>query len=394
MYFVDPYFSKYLSGARFFASLAKGLENYPDFSQNKYEYVLVNISTPLYRFILYKILNKKIIIRVDGNYAYPITKSSLKASSKILYLIIRILYKVLFLQSALRKISENNHISFIFNLRFNYSNYFRILFSNIIIFQSSFSKKSHKNIFQGKKSYIIRNSCPWDFNNLPIKKYKKIIHKKRNTILICTSFHNNRPLKGFGDLLLDLEKIKNRNNFLDVNLFIFGYIPKSNIKTYAKSIINFDKFMQNNKNWISTYPKFLNYSRELSQKLISADVYITYAQLDPCPNIVLEALAHGLPVIGCNSGGVPEIVGNCGEILPISDKKKSKYKNLNFEYGLEPPKTEDLYKSILKIAKNKNLYQNNIMNSLKQNISIETSLYSYHELLNNLSKSNKLKNNS
>ena len=212
--------------------------------------------------------------------------------------------------------------------------------------------------------------------------------------MICTSFHNNRPLKGFGDLLLDLEKIKNRNNFLDVNFFIFGYIPKSNIKTYAKSIINFDKFMQNNKNWISTYPKFLNYSRELSQKLISADVYITYAQLDPCPNIVLEALAHGLPVIGCNSGGVPEIVGNCGEILPISDKKKSKYKNLNFEYGLEPPKTEDLYKSILKIAKNKNLYQNNIMNSLKQNISIETSLYSYHELLNNLSKSNKLKNNS
>ena len=86
--------------------------------------------------------------------------------------------------------------------------------------------------------------------------------------------------------------------------------------------------MQNNKNWISTFPKFSNYSRELSQKLISSDVYITYSQLDNCPNVVLEALAHGLPVIGCNSGGIPEIVGNCGEIIPITEKNQTNYKNL------------------------------------------------------------------
>ena len=166
-------------------------------------------------------------------------------------------------------------------------------------------------------------------------------------------------------------------------------MPETYIKTYSRSIINFDKFKTNNKDWITTYPKFLDYSRELSQKLIDSDIYITYAQLDPCPNIVLEALAHGLPVIGCNSGGIPEIVGNCGEILPISDKNKSIYRNLNFEYGLEPPKTEDLYKSIMRIINNKNLYQKHIENSFRRTISIESSIDAYHELLNNLSLSNK-----
>src|SRR5262249_50166298 len=33
---------------------------------------------------------------------------------------------------------------------------------------------------------------------------------------------------------------------------------------------------------------------------------------DPCPSIVLEALATGLPVIYCNSGGTPELVGDAG----------------------------------------------------------------------------------
>ncbi len=43
-----------------------------------------------------------------------------------------------------------------------------------------------------------------------------------------------------------------------------------------------------------------------------ADAYLMTKHNDPCPNTVLEALACGLPVVYSRSGGVPELVGDCG----------------------------------------------------------------------------------
>jgi glycosyltransferase involved in cell wall biosynthesis len=39
--------------------------------------------------------------------------------------------------------------------------------------------------------------------------------------------------------------------------------------------------------------------------------------LDPCPTVVIEALASGLPVVASGSGGLPELVpASCGELIP------------------------------------------------------------------------------
>ena len=40
-----------------------------------------------------------------------------------------------------------------------------------------------------------------------------------------------------------------------------------------------------------------------------ADAYIMMKHQDPCPNVVIEALSTGLPVLFSNSGGVAELVG-------------------------------------------------------------------------------------
>ncbi|MFP4322161.1 MAG: glycosyltransferase family 4 protein [Anaerolineales bacterium] len=49
---------------------------------------------------------------------------------------------------------------------------------------------------------------------------------------------------------------------------------------------------------------------ELAAAMRSAHIFLNLSENDPCPNVVLEALASGLPVIYAPSGGTPELVGS------------------------------------------------------------------------------------
>ena len=52
----------------------------------------------------------------------------------------------------------------------------------------------------------------------------------------------------------------------------------------------------------------------------AADAYLMTKHNDPCPNVVLEALASGLPILYSRSGGVPELVGDdAGVPIAISE---------------------------------------------------------------------------
>lgn len=50
----------------------------------------------------------------------------------------------------------------------------------------------------------------------------------------------------------------------------------------------------------------------LASVMRSCDVLVTFSENESCPNVVLEALASGLPVLHKASGATPEIVGDCG----------------------------------------------------------------------------------
>ena len=54
----------------------------------------------------------------------------------------------------------------------------------------------------------------------------------------------------------------------------------------------------------------------LPKALRACDVFVTFSENEACPNTVLEALASGLPVLFRDSGGTPELVGECG--LPVT----------------------------------------------------------------------------
>ena len=66
-------------------------------------------------------------------------------------------------------------------------------------------------------------------------------------------------------------------------------------------------------------------------------VWLHTAYCDPCPNIVAEALATGLPVVFLNNGGTPELVGDGGIGIPCEE---------NFEF-MTLPRPEQVGDAIL-----------------------------------------------
>jgi glycosyltransferase involved in cell wall biosynthesis len=66
-------------------------------------------------------------------------------------------------------------------------------------------------------------------------------------------------------------------------------------------------------NQVVFYPAFTQ--EEAPDLYRQAHVCIHPKYKDPCPTVVIEAMACGLPVIGSNSGGMPELVGLDGGIL-------------------------------------------------------------------------------
>lgn len=58
---------------------------------------------------------------------------------------------------------------------------------------------------------------------------------------------------------------------------------------------------------------------ELARTMRSCHIYLQLSQNEACPNVVLEAMASGLPVLYTDSGGTPELVGEAG--LPLDDRR-------------------------------------------------------------------------
>lgn len=61
----------------------------------------------------------------------------------------------------------------------------------------------------------------------------------------------------------------------------------------------------------------------LAAALRSCDVFVNLSENDPCPNVVTEALASGLPVLYRDSGGVSELVGECGSAFELDTFRPS-----------------------------------------------------------------------
>ena len=62
-------------------------------------------------------------------------------------------------------------------------------------------------------------------------------------------------------------------------------------------------------------------SAAVSRWMQAADVFCLPSYSEGCPNVIIEALASGLPVVGTDVGGIPELVrdGSNGVLVPVRD---------------------------------------------------------------------------
>jgi len=164
------------------------------------------------------------------------------------------------------------------------------LIADGIVFQSNWSRKC--NYFCGFTKSSFEATIMNASNNsifYPKKENKIIDFNKEKCRIIATSWSPNIN-KGF-------ELYQYLDNNLDFNKYSMKFIGNSPIK--FKNISH-----------IKPLP-----SNELANSIRESDIFITGSKKDPCSNSLIEALSCGLPCVGLNDGGHPEIIKQGGELF-------------------------------------------------------------------------------
>ncbi len=174
----------------------------------------------------------------------------------------------------------------------------------------------------------IKEKISFHFNAIDIEKFKEISkrHKRTKPVVLCVSRLDKR--KNI-NLLLDAKK----HTKTDFDLIIVGDgKERSNLEKKVED--------ENIKN-----VNFMGLRSDVEKILPHADLFVLPSVNEPFGIVYIEALACGLPVIGCNDGGVKEII--------------------NTDVGLlvKPNDTKSLINAIDKILTDKKLY-----NKCKSNV--------------------------
>ncbi|MCX7956580.1 MAG: glycosyltransferase family 4 protein [Endomicrobia bacterium] len=217
----------------------------------------------------------------------------------------------------------------------------------------------NKNKFFSKDIEVIYNSIPKSRLEVDVKKLeelKKIYKNKNNKIIL--SVGNFYLTKGFRDLveiirILD-QKLK---NFL---VLIIGDGPDR---------LKIEELIKKYK--LETKIKILGQRIDVIEFFHLADCFVLFSYEEAFGVVFLEAIGCGKPVVGYDSCGVAEIVGNrdIGFVVPLRDfnlaaekifilltnfelnmkysKNAKEYFNKKFNYDIMIEKIENIYSNLL-----------------------------------------------
>jgi len=174
---------------------------------------------------------------------------------------------------------------------------------DVVVGNSNFILKEHLNsgFFKNSKKYVIYNSLESE----KINPERRIVNNLRFGFIGLLSYH-----KGI-ELLLRVFKENDMGN-----LYIFGKGITGDYENYLKN-----KFMSNK-------IKFNGFVKT-EKAFKTMDVLIVPSLwYDPLPRVIYEAYSYGVPVIGSDRGGIPEIIdtGKTGFVFDPYDEEQLREK--------------------------------------------------------------------
>ena len=201
----------------------------------------------------------------------------------------------------------------------------------------------HKNIegvIRDKALIQINNVNPsWIKQQLAIKQDNQV-HNKIGDVLYL-GFVGSPDDKRKGFVIFEEALAKLIKDGYAIGAYIIG--DSKRIEEYR------DKYKSNNR--IS----FVGWSNNPLEYLAQCDLAVVPSLADSCPNTVIEPLNAGIPVIGCNAGGIPELINDENalfepnseslaklvarlidqpeELLRIADKQRIRKTELEFDWA-------------------------------------------------------------
>jgi len=110
---------------------------------------------------------------------------------------------------------------------------------------------------------------------------------------------NGSKTKGLKELIIAFDKIIIENP--DLKLVVVGIIDYE-YKKYLLSLSNSNNAKEN-----IIFKGYLN-NQDLLAEFSKADIFVFPSYFETSPNVVMEAMAAGLPIISTNVGGIPDMI--------------------------------------------------------------------------------------
>jgi len=348
------------SGQRFFRDMFEELRNEVVPFEERPKVVLLNISAPWFEFVKAKWRRQKLVVRLDGLWMDRLSSAYLQKFRWPMRMLLSL---------GLHHPRLHDPLAHLANfLVQNYTAFLRISCADHVVYQSHYSKILHQAYFPKKTYHIIVNGSTF-------KKRRVLAPEKNSQAIKLVVIYSLNPSKRIYETVQFVRWLFEEKG-LSVELVILGYtgeIPNMAPKDMRRLI--------ENSSFVRTLPWFNELTDETSAELFQADCYLCFSERDPCPNAVVESMGHGLPVVGIASGGIPDIVGDAGELVPIDDFLNGFFSAYRWEYDFTPIDFDSVYEALQRVLDMPQEYRARVEQRFLSQLDISVTARSYADVL-------------